>query len=61
MNNSVSVLEADLSYAISMVRLSCFTPDQAARTCGVPLLALQAALRKSEVSRAPVLPARSRH
>ena len=39
MNNSVSVLEADLSYAISMVRWSFFTPDHAAQTCGIPLSA----------------------
>lgn len=53
MKNSVSVLEADLGYAISMVRWSFFTPDQAARTCGVPLPTLRAALAESAVPRVP--------
>ena len=46
MRNSV-VSEADLSYAIFMVRWSFFTPDRAARTCGIPLPTLRAALVES--------------
>ena len=53
MKNSVSVLDADLSYAISMVRWSFFTPDQAARTCCVPLPALRAALAETTAPRVP--------
>ena len=60
MNDSLSVLEADLRYAISMVRWSFFTPDHAAQTCGIPLSTLQAALLESAVSPAPPLPMRSR-
>ena len=56
MNNCASVLAADLSYAISMVRGSFCTPDQAARTCGIPLPALQAALGESAVPRVPGRP-----
>lgn len=52
MKNSV-VSEADLRYAISMVRWSFFTPDRAARTCGIPLPTLQAALGESAAPRVP--------
>ncbi len=52
MKNGV-VSEADLSYAIFMVRWSFFTPDRAARTCGLPLPTLQAALGESAAPRVP--------
>jgi hypothetical protein len=53
MKDNASVLEAKLSYAVSLVRWSFFTPDQAARTCGVPLPTLRAALAETVVPRMP--------
>ena len=44
MKDNASALEANLSYAVSMVRWSFFTPNHAARTCGIPLPTLKAAL-----------------
>ena len=52
MEDDASVLEANLSYAVSMVRWSFFTPDHAARTCSVPLPTLRAALNEAAVARA---------
>ena len=60
MKDNASVLEANLSYAVSMVRWSFFTPDQAARTCGVPLPTLRAVLAETVVPRAPASTLRSR-
>lgn len=44
MKDSTSVLEANLDYAVRMVRAGCGTPEQAARICGVCLPDLQARL-----------------
>ena len=51
MKDSAGVLEADLRYAERMVRTGFVTPEQAARTCGVPLPALQTMLDESAISR----------
>ena len=37
MKDSTSVLEAELDYAVRMVRKNFATPEQAARVCGVRL------------------------
>ena len=44
MKNNESVLDADLSYAMRMVQGGFSTAEQAARTCGVSLVLLQAQL-----------------
>lgn len=44
MKDNSGVLEADISYAVRMVRTGFFTPEQAAQTCGVSLPVLQARL-----------------
>ena len=44
MKDTKSVLEADLSYAVRVVR-SGFTAQEAAQLCGVPLPQLQAQLQ----------------
>ncbi|MGZ8231499.1 MAG: hypothetical protein ACXW2A_15365 [Burkholderiales bacterium] len=49
MENSPSILELELRYAIRMVRTGFITPEQASRTCGVPLPALQNALGEDVV------------
>lgn len=56
MKDSASVLEAHMRYAVHMVRTGFITPEQAARTYGVPLPALQTVLGESAISRMPRRP-----
>ena len=44
MKDNTSVLEADLDYAVRMVRTGFGSPEQAAQTCGIRLADLQARL-----------------
>jgi hypothetical protein len=39
--------DADIDYALRMVRSGCASVEQAARTCGVPVAVLQARLAAS--------------
>jgi hypothetical protein len=44
--NNESVLEANLQYAVRMVRAGFVTPEQAAQTCGVSVAELYARLNR---------------
>jgi hypothetical protein len=52
MKDSSSVLDADMSYALRMVRGGFNTPEQAAQICGVSLLVLQGHLSTADSSEA---------
>jgi hypothetical protein len=51
MIDNTGILEADVRYAVRMVRTGFFTSDQAARTCGIPLPILETALGESALAR----------
>lgn len=51
MNDNSVVLEADLQYAVRMVRSKCATVELAARTCGVDVEELRTRLASSAPGR----------
>ena len=63
MTNSSSAFDADIDYAVRMVRTGCATVEQAARTCGIPLPILQAridAVGEASAKAAAARPQRTR-
>jgi hypothetical protein len=51
-----STFDADIDYALRMVRAGCASVEQAARTCGVPVAILHARIAASTRSNAPAQP-----
>jgi hypothetical protein len=47
--------DADIDYAVRMVRSGCASVEQAARTCGIPVSTLKARLAVSPPPRTPAL------
>ena len=60
MTNSSSAFDADIDYAVRMVKAGCATVEQAARTCGIPLPILKARIATASEASVKAAAARTR-